>query len=144
MQGYPHRYQVRASAGPSGDVTVASPGLTPLASGPPPQFGGRGDQWSPETLLVAAIVDCFILTFRAVARAAKLDWQSLDAAIEGTLDHVDRVTRFTDYALLAKLTVPAGTDRTRAEQLLEKAEHGCLISNSLNAKVRLVTTIVER
>ena len=143
MQDYPHRYQVRASAGPTGDVTIASPGLLPIASGPPPQFGGRDDQWSPETFLIAAIADCFILTFRAMARGAKLDWRSLDAGIEGTLDRVERVSRFTDYELQATLTVPAGTDLAKAQTLLEKAEHGCLISSSLNAKVRLVTTIIE-
>ena len=143
MQDYPHRYQASASAGPTGDVAIASPGLPTLVSGPPPQFGGRDDQWSPETFLVAAIVDCFILTFRAVARAAKLDWRGLDARIEGTLDRVERVSRFTDYELHATLTVAASTDRAKAQQLLEKAEHGCLISSSLNAKVRLVTTIVE-
>lgn len=143
MQDYPHRYRVSASAGPAGDVTVASDGLPTLVSGPPIQFGGRGDQWSPETFLVAAIADCFILTFRAVARAAKFDWRGLDARIDGTLDRVDRVSRFTDYELHATLTVPAGTDQAKARTLLEKAEHGCLISSSLNAKVRLVTTIVE-
>jgi organic hydroperoxide reductase OsmC/OhrA len=31
------------------------------------QLGGPGGQWSPETLLVAAAAECFILTFRAVA-----------------------------------------------------------------------------
>lgn len=143
MQDYPHRYQVRASAGPTGDVSVAGAGLPTLTSGPPPQFGGRDDQWSPETFLVAAIADCFILTFRAVARAAKLDWRSLEAGLEGTLDRVERVSRFTDYELKATLTVPPGTDLAKAQTLLEKAEHGCLISSSLNAKVRLVTTIVE-
>ncbi len=143
MQDYPHRYQVRASAGPSGDVAIASAGLPTLASGPPLQFGGRDDQWSPETFLVAAIADCFILTFRAMARGAKLDWRSLDAGIEGTLDRVERVSRFTDYELQATLIVPPGTDQAKAQLLLEKAEHGCLISSSLNAKVRLVTTIIE-
>ena len=143
MQDYPHRYQARASAGPTGDVAVASPDLPPLASGPPPQFGGPGGQWSPETLLVAAVVDCFILTFRAVARASKFEWRSLEADIEGTLDRAQHVTRFTGYALKARLTVPPGTDAAKARSLLEKAEHGCLISSSLNAAVALECTIVE-
>ena len=143
MQDYPHHYRARASAGPVGDVEIASPALPTLASGPPPEFGGAGGQWSPETLLVASVADCFILTFRAVARASKLEWRGLTADIEGRLEKVDRVTRFTGYTLKAVLTVPPGTDAARAKSLLEKAEHGCLISSSLNAPVALDCSIVE-
>jgi organic hydroperoxide reductase OsmC/OhrA len=143
MQDYPHRYTARTRAAATGDVEVASPELPTLRSGSPPQFGGPGGQWSPETLLVAAIADCFILTFRAVARASKLDWRGLEADIEGTLDRVQHTTRFTGYTLKARLTVPPGTDLARAKTLLEKAEHGCLITSSLNAPVALEATIVE-
>jgi organic hydroperoxide reductase OsmC/OhrA len=59
----------------------------------------RGGQWSPETLLVAAAVDCFVLTFRAIAAASKLPWERLSCNGEGTLDRVDGVTRFTALAL---------------------------------------------
>lgn len=143
MQAYPHHYQVRAHAGAVGDVTLASDGLPTVASGPPPQFGGRGDQWSPETLLVAAVVDCFILTFRAVARAGRLDWHALDARLEGRLDRKDGVTRFTEFTLHAALTVPPGTDHAAARTLLDKAEHGCLISRSLNGPVHLIATVID-
>jgi len=37
--------------------------------------------WSPENLLIAAIADCFILTFRGVSRAATL-------AVAAGADHV--------------------------------------------------------
>jgi hypothetical protein len=33
----------------------------------PREFDGRGNQWSPESLLAAALADCFVLSFRAVA-----------------------------------------------------------------------------
>lgn len=143
MQPYPHHYQVRAHAGAEGDVTLASEGLPTFASGPPPQFGGRGDQWSPETLLVAAVVDCFILTFRAVARAGRLDWRALDARLQGRLDRVDHVTRFTGFTLHVALTVPPGTAHDAAYALLEKAEHGCLVSRSLNGPVQLIATVID-
>jgi organic hydroperoxide reductase OsmC/OhrA len=44
---------------------------------------------------------------------------------------VEGHAQFTRYACLAKLTVPAGTDPAKARSLLERAEHVCLISNSL-------------
>jgi organic hydroperoxide reductase OsmC/OhrA len=142
MHPYPHLYATEARAEPSGDVTVSSAGLPTLATAPPAEFDGPGDRWSPETLLVAAVADCFVLSFRAVARASKLDWTALECRVEGTLDRVDGVTRFTEILVRATLRAPAGVDRERAFKLLEKAEHVCLISNSLNARRRLEPDVV--
>jgi uncharacterized OsmC-like protein len=49
--------------------------------------------------------------------------------------------RFTQIALRARLRVPAGTDRAKAERALLKAERGCLITNSLRAESSLETEI---
>ncbi|HZL94681.1 MAG TPA: OsmC family protein, partial [Vicinamibacterales bacterium] len=87
----------------------------------------------PETLLVAAVADCLILTFRAVARASKLSWRSLECSAEGVLDRVDGVSRFTEVRLHARLTLPEGGDIERGKRLLEKAEKACLVTNSLKA-----------
>ena len=120
-----------------GEVTLESERLASLVSAPPTEFGGPGNRWSPETLLVAAHSDCFVLSFRAVAEASKLSWVSLRCQVEGTLDRVERVTQFTAFVVRASLTVPAGTDVERARGLLEKAEKVCLIANSLKAKATL-------
>ena len=137
MQDFPHHYSAAALARSEGEVTLESPRLASLASAPPTEFGGPGDRWSPETLLVAALADCFVLGFRAIARAAKLDWLSLRCEVEGTLDRVERVTQFTAFAVRATLQAPPGTDPERARSLLEKAEKVCLISNSLKARGQL-------
>ena len=104
---------MNASAAPAGSVDVTSAGLPDLATAPPVEFEGPGDAWSPETLLCAALVDCFILTFRAVARAAadhlvpflevggqaavdhEADVGLVDAHAEGDRrdDHLDVVTQ---------------------------------------------------
>jgi peroxiredoxin-like protein len=131
MHPFPHRYLVEAEAADAERITVSAPGLPPLATAAPVEFGGPGDQWSPETLLVAAAVDCFVLTFRAIAQASKLPWTHLSCSGEGVLDRVEGTTRFTALALTARLTVPADGDAEKARRLLEKAERGCLITNSL-------------
>jgi organic hydroperoxide reductase OsmC/OhrA len=128
---FPHRYSVAAVAGVDGDVTLESERLPPLASAPPAQFDGPGDRWSPETLLVAAIADCFVLTFRAIARASKLPWLALRCDVEGVLDRVERVTQFTEFKTRASLRLPFGADDQRAARLLARAEETCLITNSL-------------
>jgi len=137
MQEYPHRYSVTAVADTEGEVALESNDLPSLATAPPAEFGGPGDQWSPETLLVAAVADCFVLTFRAIARASKLSWVSLRCDVEGTLDRVERVTQFTGFLVRASLRVPAGTSEEQARRLLARAEQSCLVTNSLKGTTHL-------
>ncbi len=132
MQNLPHHYAVTAATSTDGYVDLTSMGLERIESAPPAEFGGPGDRWSPETLLVAAVADCFILTFKAIARASKFDWISLSCEVDGVLDRVDNATKFTGFALRVVLDAPHGTDELKARSLLEKAEHVCLITKSLN------------
>ena len=144
MKPYPHVYKVDARGQATGMVPISGEGLPELPTAPPPEFDGPGDVWSPESLLVASLANCLILTFRGVTRASKFEWTSIEVAVEGTLERAEGVTRFTKYRTRAKLTVPAGTDRAKATQLLERAEHVCLISNSVNGTRELETEVVEQ
>lgn len=143
MHSYPHVYRVDASALPSGTVTLASSNLPPLQTAPPVEFDGPGDAWSPETLLCGAIADCFILTFRAIARATKFEWSKLECHVEGSLERVDGVAQFTKYAVHAKLTVTANGDEAKAKSLLERSEHSCLISNSVRGERTLHISVLS-
>ncbi len=137
MQDLPHHYRVAASAAAEGEVALASDGLEPIRSAPPAEFGGPGDRWSPETLLVGAVADCFILTFRAIARASKFSWVALECDCEGILERADGTTRFTKFLLDVRLVVPEGSNVERAERLLAKAEAGCLVTSSLSGETHL-------
>jgi organic hydroperoxide reductase OsmC/OhrA len=140
---FPHRYRVVSSAEPQGEVALGSTGLESLGLLPPAEFGGPGDHWSPETLLIGAISSCFVLTFRAIARVRQIPWHSLDCAVEGVLEREQGNSRFTDYTVRACLRVPAGTDVDAAERALHKAEQGCLITSSLNGRCRLETRVEQ-
>lgn len=142
MQDLPHHYHVNASAEAEGNIALKAEDLPQLVTAPPAEFGGPGDQWSPETLLVGAVADCFILTFRAIARASKLEWTNLECSAEGVLDRVERVTRFTAFTVRATLTVPAGSDPDKARRLLEKAEESCLVTRSMLAESHLEAEVV--
>jgi organic hydroperoxide reductase OsmC/OhrA len=141
MHPFPHRYAVTALASASGVVTLRGDELEDIQSTPPPEFDGPPGNWSPESLFVAAIADCFVLSFRAVARASKLEWLEIDCGAEGTLDKTPEGTMFTAIELRVKLRVPAGSDAARATRLLEKAEQVCLVSNSIKPKVHLVAEV---
>jgi peroxiredoxin-like protein len=141
MQDLPHHYKASANADSDSVVVVSSEGLPSLETAGPVEFGGPGDAWSPEELLVAAVADCFVLSFRAIARASKLEWDSVSCEASGTLDKVERVTQFTRFDMSVLLTVPAGCDEAKASRLLQRAEKHCLISNSLKSESHLTATV---
>ncbi|MDX1734460.1 MAG: OsmC family protein [Halioglobus sp.] len=142
MQEFPHHYHVTAATDPDENVIIRAQDMPEIVSAPPVEFGGPGNHWSPEHLLTASVADCFVLTFRAVAQASKLEWTELDVSAEGTLDRVDRLTKFTAFTVSARLRVPEGTDPAKATRVLEKAEAACLITNSLSAEAHLETDVV--
>ena len=143
MHPFPHHYRVRIGIAPEGEVSLDSEGLVQLRSLPPPEFDGPGGYWSPETLLLAAVGDCTMLTFRAIAKASRYVWRELAADVEGVLERIDGNSRFTKITTRVRLVIPAGADGAKARNLLAKSEKGCPISNSLTAEKHLEIEIVE-
>lgn len=141
MQKFPHRYVVVAAGDTVDDIEVASGSLAPLRAAAPTEFDGPGDRWSPETLLVGAVAGCYVLTFRAVARASRVSWTWLRCEVTGTLERVDNGAQFTAFDLRARLSIPPTMDAGQARRALEKAERQCLISTSLKAPIHLTIVI---
>jgi organic hydroperoxide reductase OsmC/OhrA len=144
MHPLPHHYRAYAQGAPAGEVTVGSPGLPAIATQAPPEFDGPEGFWSPETLLLASIADCYILSLRAVARASRLEWTSLEVDVEGVLEKVDGVTRFTRFTLAPRLVLPSGMAESLALNVLKKAKSVCLVTNSLLAECELVPALVAQ
>jgi organic hydroperoxide reductase OsmC/OhrA len=141
LQPFPHHYRVRASGSAEGNVEISTEGVQALQTAAPPEFGGPEGFWSPESLLVASVADCFLLSFRAVARASRLQWRQLEVDVEGVLDRVEGVTQFASFTLRAQLALEPGVAQTLAQSVLAKAKRHCLITNSLKGGCELVTEI---
>lgn len=141
MHPFPHRYLVSSTASPDGDIVLESEGLPELATVTPPEFDGPGGKWSPETLLVASVADCFVLTFRGIAKASKMPWSRVSAECVGTLERPDRVTQFTRFDLSATLVLPPDVSEEQARRILTRAEETCLVTRSLKAETHLAIEI---
>ncbi|WP_211217179.1 OsmC family protein [Psychromonas hadalis] len=115
-----------------------------MSIAPPAEFDGPGDQWSPETLMMSAVAGCFILSFKAVSKFSKFEWVSIDCHSEGILDRVEKTTRFVQVTNKVKLVISEDSSKEKALTLLEKAEAICLVSNSLNATLKLECEIVVK
>lgn len=143
MKPLPHTYRARLVGGPTGYAALSTAGAPDLRSAPPLEYDGPGDAWSPESLLLAAVEACFLFTLRAVAKASKAEFASLDLHSEGTVDRQNGVTRFTEIVLRPRLTLAPGGDRDRALWVLEKSRKACLVTASLSTPVRVEPDITS-
>jgi uncharacterized OsmC-like protein len=50
---------------------------------------------------------------------------------------LEKITRFTEFNLRVVLDIPQGTNEQKSMRILEKAEHSCLITNSMTSKINL-------
>ncbi len=107
----------------------------------PPEFKGHEGIWSPEDLFVASANVCLMTTFLAVAGRAGLAFSAYESTAEGRLELVDGKFQFTAITIRPSITLKPGSDPAKAKELIEKAEHNCLISNSMKATVTLEPTI---
>lgn len=141
MKAFPHEYFVTAVTSPERETELIGDHLPTLQSAAPREFGGPGGRWSPETLLVAAVGDCFAITFQGVARSVDLPWRFLHCEVTGTLDRQEGILQFTKFHIRARLGVAIGTNETLVQSVLETAEHRCLIANSVKAPVLLEAAV---
>ena len=144
MTPLPHHYTVRLSGGPIGYGQVSALGLPTLDVAAPPQFGGPGDAWTPEQLLLAAVEGCYLLTLRARARAARIEFAELDLVADGTVDREEGVIKFTEIVLRPRLVVGDDVELDRVARLLQQTERACLVSASLSTPIRLEPEILHQ
>lgn len=142
MQPFPHFYKVASEATTNSSIILKSDGVVDLLSTAPKEFGGSGEEWSPEGLLVASIADCYIMSFKALARGSRLEWENIACDAVGKLDRIDKITRFIQYDLMVSLTIPLNASRALAERLLQKSKEICLVTNSLKGECLLQAEVI--
>jgi organic hydroperoxide reductase OsmC/OhrA len=136
MSALPHRYAVWHQSEAGLPQRLLAPPRPDIEGGPPPEFGGREDWWSPEHLLLSSLLLCLGATFRALATRARLEVPHYRARAEGVLDRTDQGLAFTTVTIDAELEA-AEADLERATQLLASAKARCIVGNSLKATVDL-------
>jgi organic hydroperoxide reductase OsmC/OhrA len=131
-----HTYRVVAwwSSGKTGLVkSDSAPNAIHFTA--PPQFGGFEGRWSPEDLLLSAIVACYTTTFRALAEYSKFPYTDLEVEAQGTVRKVESGYMFGEIKVRPILTVSDEEAQPRAWRLLEKVKRLCLVSRALSVSL---------
>lgn len=133
-----YKYEVQAQwtwgrAGMASSPSVAS--IIDFAA--PPEFNGEAGKWTPEHFLVAGVVSCFLVTFRAIAEISKVEVLELEVGAEGVLRPQQQGWRFCQIDLTAFVRIAGEQDRELVMKALKKAEQSCLVARALNFPVTM-------
>ncbi len=109
---------------------------------PPPFPHGIAGVWSPEHLLTAAVVSCFMTTFLAIAENSKLEFQNFKCNSKGKIEQIDGKFLMTEIILEPTLEINSENDLAKAQKILAKSEAACLISNSIKSKVAMNPRVI--
>jgi organic hydroperoxide reductase OsmC/OhrA len=141
MTPLPHRYRVELRGGAAEYAALTADGRPELRTASPPEYGGPGDAWTPEHLLLASVESCFLFTLRAVAARAAIAIEAVHIVASGTVDRQDGAVRFTDIVLHVELTVGPSMDGALIRQIVDKSERACLVAASLTTPVHVELAI---
>jgi organic hydroperoxide reductase OsmC/OhrA len=133
---FPHVYEA-ALDWPGVGPAVSTAGPRPaLLTGPPPEFGGEEEWWSPEHLLLSAVNLCLMATFGALSRARGLRVQWYRSRARGVLSKTPGGLAFTSLGVTVEMRAAPG-DVERARETLLKAKQRCIVANALVLPVQL-------
>ena len=126
----------------SRECRVDFPGKPSIRATAAAVFRGDPALVDPEDLLVASLSMCHFLSYAALCARKGVTVIAYDDDAIGTMERVEKITKFTDVLLRPRVTIAPGSDAGLARSLHEQAHHECFIANSVNFPVRHEVTII--
>lgn len=137
MNKYPLSFKSSASATPGISTTweTQAANFPKIVCSIPKEFFGPNTGYSPEDLMIMAVINCFIATFKVFSEKADLLFEKIDG--NGTLI-IDRLS--TGLVGVSALTLDFillnPSDTAKAEVILNEAKKACLMANVLKAEIQ--------
>ncbi|CAN5485585.1 OsmC family protein [soil metagenome] len=124
------------------DNLLTADGKPPIAGSSAKAFHGDPSRWNPEESLIAALVECHLLSYLYVATQYGIVVESYTDAATGTLSTDGTgAGRFTEVTLRPIVTISSG-DPEVARAIHDDAERLCFISASVHFPVTHEPTII--
>jgi organic hydroperoxide reductase OsmC/OhrA len=108
----------------------------------PKQFGGEGNDWSPEHLFLGSICSCYMSTYISFSKKMNFNITRLDCSAIGQTERVDDSYKFTYINLYPEITIADMSILRQANLAVEKTQKYCLVGNSINAVIIYHTEVL--
>ena len=126
-KGYERRHQISAG------TQEQKP---PIPCSSDPAFRGDASRWNPEELLVASLSACHKLWYLHLCALGGIVVTSYVDRAEGEMEETaDGGGHFRHVVLRPQVTIAAGSDMAKAQELHATAHAKCFIANSVNFPV---------
>ena len=138
---FPHEYSVKLKWKEKNLGTLESKSGLGLIGGPPPEFDGTDEWWSPEELLLGSLELCLMNYFHELCARSEFTVQNYSSRATGIMDmgSDDRI-----HFLSIKVDVEIKTDNEElAKELMNQAIDRCLISHTLNIDPEVNVSMVN-
>ncbi|WP_448003534.1 OsmC family protein [Agromyces bauzanensis] len=123
------------------DVTADA--LETIAGSSDPAFRGDPTRWNPEQLYIAALAQCHMLWYLALAAQAGLTVTAYHDRPTGVMvEEADGAGRFERVTLRPTVTIDPAGDPAVAEQLHHRVADYCFIARSVNTPIHHDVTIL--
>lgn len=132
---FPHHYTASVIRTGPARADLEAPPRPTVRGGPPPEFGGIPETWSPEHLLLSAVGLCFETTFDTIATRDGLVVDSWRVRVDGVVDRTAAGVAFTSIA--ARIEITAAAELVERTRLLAARARHCHISSSLSVPVEV-------
>lgn len=137
MVHYPLEFRVRAESAPGVDPVWHSESLHSKKASPtaiPPEFGGLGGGFSPEDYFALALLNCYLATFKVLAKNSNVQYRSITTEGKLIVDRNDEgFPVMKEFFLKAEITGAEQADKTK--RIAEKTSQSCLIHRSVKTKI---------
>ncbi len=101
----------------------------------PEAFGGSGKDWSPEHLLLGAVVSCYMSTFVFFAKKMKILYRHMECRATGKVELVNGKYQFIKLNVFPTVYIDNDAARTAVDAALVKTQQHCIVSNSISAPI---------
>ena len=98
----------------------------------PPEFGGQGGGFSPEDLFLQAAINCFVGTFKVVARLSKLSYSEVSVTGQLTVDK-NESGKIVMKSVHLDISVKDADRPDRLENIVSKTIRDGFILNSIRS-----------
>lgn len=109
--------------------------------GIPAEFGGEFEGPAPENYYAIALTNCYIATFKSMAKNSDLEFEQISAAGTLKLRPTDQMSEISGFVLQVDLHVDESTRKT--EIILERTREYCFILDSVDFPVDVQYEITE-
>ncbi len=119
------------------DVVIQAAGPGELRGSAARPFHGDTERWNPEQLLLAALIECHILSYLYVAGEAEIEVDKVSVRGELTLEAGADGGQVTAATLYPEVWIADAMLLPRARELHEEAHRQCFIARSVNFPITL-------